>query len=107
MLAVAGLSAVTAVPAAASSYKCTKAKTIKQSWGKVTYTRRSAPFGTHTWSYVSGTLTDLSASDDCIVKANFAFSRTNFEVAVNGQTEKFESSPALADHFSAGLGRFC
>ncbi|QNP74874.1 hypothetical protein IAG44_39240 [Streptomyces roseirectus] len=107
VLAVAGLSTVTTAPATASSYKCSKATTIKQSWGKVTYTRCSAPFGSHTWSYVSGTLTDLNTSDDCFVRANFAFSRSNLEVSARDQVEKFESDPALADSFSAGLGRFC
>lgn len=107
VLATAGLFAVTAAPAAASSYKCAKAVTKKQSWGKVTYVRCSAAAGSTTMSLVKGTLTDLNTEDGCFVRANFAFSHVNFEVSARDQAKYFETTPKVANSFSVGLGRFC
>jgi hypothetical protein len=107
ILAVTGVSAAAATPAVASSYKCAKATTIKQSWGQVVYTRCWAQGGSQTWAYVSGKLTDLNKSDDCFVRVTFKFQSTVVEFNARDQVTKFETNPKHANTFSASLKRFC
>ncbi|RFU86016.1 hypothetical protein DY218_13995 [Streptomyces triticagri] len=106
-VAVAGVCVLTAAPAAAGSYKCTKAQSITAAWGKVTYTRCSAGLDKNVFSFVEGKVQDLNAGDKCIVRATFTFSGTKVEFKVNGSTDKFKTTPKLANTFSAKLHRLC